>query len=361
VDMTRSKEWCQWLFRVVVGEDLLGDGVVVRVLGKGAYGAVLSCIFSRLQAARAVKCARTISPSEVELQNVFALYGLAPKCSPDISRRIYFGAAWDRIHMDSIEKTADLWVADHALDPGAIPPDQILLRRLVGFLNLLERHRLTHGDMHLGNVAIRISPRETRDPEAEPGDLVSPHDVGNGRELTLIDFGYAYQGASCRFLELVQLFRGGCIAIEELAETMLTQMKRLDRKVMGELSWTAAMKRLNDRWGAASACFERFCDALWKTMHLDFPLMCGHIFRIQSGSLKVKLDGVRNWTYLRTLVRSSAEWKITLWTDELMDRHWPSHLRVLRLAVDFRFNGDEDGDDDELEEEEEDDDEDDDD
>src|SRR3990167_7208079 len=168
--------------RAYVPQACIRGWAILRVLGAGAYGIVYDILGIRgIHGAYKVSRFQNSDDREVRMQMAFTRYGLALPVLCWAVEGPLIG-----IRMDKVDTTLDEYLSR----PRSFRDREILMRKLFAMLLKMQRHRLTHGDMHLGNIGI-IGKPET-----------------SNYQLVFLDLGRASNRGSNLRLDLSQFVRG---------------------------------------------------------------------------------------------------------------------------------------------------------
>lgn len=224
-----KKDLCQSIENMIPKE-CLKDLKVVRYLGGGVFGKILSLCKDRWEC-KAMKIMVedpesdfVTADEEIKLQKYAAKHGMAPKidrlCKRGNARFIVMDKV-DGILNNFLSIKKQNWELDALVDE---------VQRL---MKLLCKHKMTHGDLHWGNVGYTLEfegDMSGRDSEYKPSK-------GGSRKkrtrlyakLTFIDFGQAQIGKCNPRLDLLQLLRTAHVSYVDVANK--SNMKYLHKKL----------------------------------------------------------------------------------------------------------------------------------
>lgn len=161
---------------------------ITRFLGRGQFGFVFGTRENKGSKTGALKIqlkGRTSKmQNEIEAHKKFSKLGLSPTihchCLTARTRRSVFF-----VNMSRIDTTLEWWLQTKRSKQMI----NLFLEKLFGILEVMRKERITHGDMHLGNIGFVFKRQHT------PG------------RIQLLDHGFASTKGALTELELVQFIR----------------------------------------------------------------------------------------------------------------------------------------------------------
>jgi len=204
----------------VIPEDGESTSFVNSLIGKGAYGVVLGmCKSSGEKLAIKIINSNDNVKMEVEMQVKYHSIGLAPKIH---QVREHKGNSY--IIMDQIRMTLDDYIKNDTRAGESLPA---IFKDIDASIDLQYISRISHGDMHSGNIAIELN------------------EDGSYDKLILIDFGFAKERTEeddilitpelQKFREYLQLLRSIEIGPHESQLTELV-MSRINSPELAEVN-----------------------------------------------------------------------------------------------------------------------------
>lgn len=182
-----TSTYCEVLTRMMPAS-CMRQWRITKFMGSGASAYVFGCRHKKTNSAGALKIFsandNSLVRSEVNSHNKFSKLHLSPKIISHCSlrkgrRKIYF------LNMSRVDTTLYKWLAERRskklLDK--------LITRIFDILLIMEKHNVTHGDLHLDNIGFVYGRGN------EPG------------RIKILDYGYASTARSMPEIELVQFVR----------------------------------------------------------------------------------------------------------------------------------------------------------
>jgi tRNA A-37 threonylcarbamoyl transferase component Bud32 len=184
-----NKNLCKAI-ETMIPSKCLGDMKVVRYLGGGEFGKVLS-ICKNADGCKAIKILISnpdrdfLSPEqEINNQEYVSTVGLAPKI-----HRVCREGDSNFIVMDEVDGVFEMFLRDQKSDLEL----DIVFEEIKKLLKNLCKYKITHGDLHWGNVGYMIKS--------------DPNTNKSYAQIILIDFGQSNVGKCNPQLDTLQLFR----------------------------------------------------------------------------------------------------------------------------------------------------------